>query len=93
MVAEKMQKLKFLLYVLYLCYIKFYFDYFLLFYSKLTPTDQWCNMLRDFIWMEKYEEAMSDEHPLVIDEKPLTIFTKSLIIDIWLGFWIRLLNI
>ena len=23
---------------------------FLLFYSKLAPTDPWCNMLRDFTW-------------------------------------------
>ena len=36
---------------------------FLLFYSELTPTDPWCNMLRDSTWTEKYEEAMSDEHP------------------------------
>ena len=36
---------------------------FLLFYSELTPTDPWCNMLRDFTWTEKYEEAMSGEHP------------------------------
>ena len=36
---------------------------FLWFYSELTPTDPWCNMLRDFTWREKYEEAMSDEHP------------------------------
>ena len=37
---------------------------FLLFYSKLTPTALWCNMLREFTWMEKDEEAMSDEHSL-----------------------------
>ena len=37
---------------------------FLLFYSKLTPTDPRCNMLHDFTWTEKYQEAMSDEHPL-----------------------------
>ena len=39
---------------------------FPLFYSELTPTDPWCNfnfMLCDFTWREKYEEAMSDEHP------------------------------
>ena len=35
----------------------------LLLYSELTPTDLWCNMLRDFTWTEKYEEAMSDENP------------------------------
>ena len=23
-------------------------------------------MIRDFTWMEKYEEVMSDEHPLVL---------------------------
>ena len=39
---------------------------FLLFYSEHTPTDPWCNMLRDFTWTEKYEEAMSDEHPLCV---------------------------
>ena len=38
---------------------------FLLFDSELTPTDPQCNMIRDFTWTEKkYEEAMSDEHPL-----------------------------
>ena len=43
---------------------------FLLFYSELTqtspppPPNTWCNMLRDFTWTEKNEEAMSDEQPL-----------------------------
>ena len=37
---------------------------FLLFYSELTPTDLWCNMLRDFTWTDKYKEVMPDEHPL-----------------------------
>ena len=36
---------------------------FLLLYSELNPTDPSCNMLRHFTWTEKYEEAMSDEHP------------------------------
>ena len=35
-----------------------------MFYSELTHTEPWCNMLRDFTWTEKYEEAMSDEPPL-----------------------------
>ena len=26
-----------------------------------------CNMLHDFTWTEKYEEAMSDEHPHTVN--------------------------
>ena len=36
---------------------------FVLFYSKLAPTDAWCNILHSLLGRKKYEEAMSDEHP------------------------------
>ena len=36
---------------------------FLLFYSELSPTDPWCNMLQNLLGRKKYEEAMSGEHP------------------------------
>ena len=36
----------------------------LLFYSELAPTDPWRNMLQSLLGREKYEELMSDEHPL-----------------------------
>ena len=37
-------------------------------------------MLRDFTWTEKYEEAMSDEHPLAFGREighPLSTYTTS----------------
>ena len=37
---------------------------FILFYSELAPTDPWYNMLRTLLGRKKYEEAMSDKHPL-----------------------------
>ena len=37
---------------------------FLLFYSELAPTDPSCNMLHTLLGQKKYEEAVSDEHPL-----------------------------
>ena len=36
---------------------------FVLFYSKLAPTDAWCNIIHSLLGRKKYEEAMSDEHP------------------------------
>ena len=45
---------------------------FLLFCSELTPTDPWCDMLRTLIAREKYEEAMSDEHPQMQEFNPIS---------------------
>ena len=39
---------------------------FLLFYYELNTIDQWRNMLQNLLGRKKYEEAMSDEHPPVI---------------------------
>ena len=38
---------------------------FLLFYYELAATDPWCNM--SWLGRKKYEEAISDEHPRVLD--------------------------
>ena len=37
---------------------------FLLFCSKLAPTDPWCNMPHTLLASRKCEEEMSDKHPL-----------------------------
>ena len=52
---------------------------FLLFYYELNTIDQWRNMLQNLLGRKKYEEAMSDEHPPVIQFFYL-IVNKSFII-------------
>ena len=38
---------------------------FIFFYSELAPSDPpWCNMLQTSLGRIKYEEAISDEHPM-----------------------------
>ena len=64
---------------------------FLLFYSELAPltTDPWCNMLRDFTWRKKYEEAMSDKHPHISLQESIQVHLpklKRLWIDLFRNF-------
>ena len=54
---------------------------FLLFYSELTPTDPWCNMLRDFTRTKKYGKAMSNDHPPDINTH--TVCLKRSDLKIW----------
>ena len=39
---------------------------FIFFYSELTPTDPFCNMLQTLLGRKKYEEVISDDQMNVL---------------------------
>ena len=50
---------------------------FILFYSELTPTDPWCNMLHTLLGQKNYVEAMPDEQiPVVVAIKNRELSVK-----------------
>ena len=50
----------------------------LLFGWKLAHTDPWCNMLPTVLGLRKYEEAISDEDPLVVQILQISSFSQVL---------------